>query len=29
MDWLMTRIDAHLAPAPPREAERTWSTVGR
>ncbi|WP_437644365.1 response regulator [Sorangium sp. So ce362] len=29
IDWLMTQIDAHLAPAPPREAERAWSTASR
>ncbi|KYF70007.1 hypothetical protein BE11_03935 [Sorangium cellulosum] len=29
MDWLMTQIDAHLAPGPPREAERAWSSASR
>ncbi|XXX73581.1 response regulator [Sorangium sp. So ce134] len=29
LDWLMTQIDAHLAPAPPREAERAWPAVSR
>ncbi|WP_437924353.1 response regulator [Sorangium sp. So ce291] len=29
MDWLLTQIDAHIAPAPPRDAERAWSTASR
>ncbi|WP_438014620.1 response regulator [Sorangium sp. So ce315] len=29
MGWLMDQIDAHIAPAPPREAERAWSTASR